>query len=122
MSVDIHASGEDYLESILILQRQMGLVRSIDIAQHLNVSKPSVCAALKKLEKEGCITKDGKYYIHLTELGDKIAQNVYERHCFFKKELIQAGVDPETAEHEACQMEHAISPESFDKLKNRKKK
>lgn len=120
--MDIHASGEDYLEAILILQRQMAQVRSIDVAQYLDVSKPSVCAALKKLENEGCLTKDGRFYIHLTEEGEKIASNVYERHCYFKKALIQAGVEPEIAEHEACQMEHAISPESFDKLKNHKKK
>lgn len=111
------ASGEDYLEAVLILQQKNGYVRSIDVARHLGVSKPSVSNAVTLLRKSGLLTMDGSYYLHLTPIGFEIAKKIYERHCFFKELLISVGVDPAVAEYDACQMEHAISAESFDKLK-----
>ena len=85
----LHASGEDYLEAILVLHKKMGMVRSVDVARHMEVSKPSVCQA----------------------------EQIYEKHRFFTDRLIAAGVDPETAERDACRIEHVISEESFRRLK-----
>jgi len=111
------ASGEDYLETIFILQKQLGMVRSVDVARHMEVSKPSVCHAVATLREGGFLRVDGDHFLHLTEVGREVAEKIYERHCFFTEQLIRAGVDPETAEADACRMEHAISGDSFDKLK-----
>ena len=111
------ASGEDYLETIFILQKQLGMVRSVDVARHMEVSKPSVCHAVATLREGGFLRVDGDHFLHLTEVGREVAEKIYERHCFFTEQLIRAGVDPETAEADACRMEHVISGESFDKLK-----
>ena len=113
----LHASGEDYLETILILQKKLGMVRSVDVARHMEVSKPSVCHAVAILRDGGFLRMDEDHFLHLTEVGREVAEKIYERHCFFTEQLIRAGVDPETAEADACRMEHAISGESFDKLK-----
>ena len=113
----IHASGEDYLEAVLVLQKKLGMVRSVDVARHMEVSKPSVCYAVGTLREGGFLTMDEKHYLHLTELGRDMAEKIYERHCFFTHQLISVGVNPQIAEVDACRMEHAVSDESFQKLK-----
>ena len=110
-------SGEDYLESVLILQKKLGMVRSVDVARYMEVSKPSVCCAVGTLREGGFLTTDENHYIHLTDLGWDVAEKIYERHCFFTYQLIAVGVNPQTAEVDACRMEHAVSDESFQKLK-----
>ena len=115
----IHASGEDYLETILILHREMGMVRSVDVARHMDVSKPSVCHAVAFLQEGGFLIMDEDHFLHLTEVGKKIAGKIYERHCFFTDRLIEAGVDPKTAEADACRIEHVISDETFRRLKEK---
>ena len=116
--MELHASGEDYLETILVLQKKTGLVRSADVARHLEVSKPSVCHAVATLKKGGFLLMDGDHFLHLTDVGREVAEQIYEKHRFFTDRLIEAGVDPETAERDACRMEHVISQESFERLKN----
>ena len=113
----LHASGKDYLETILVLQKKLGMVRSVDVAQHMEVSKPSVCHAVATL-RDGCfLTLDEDHFLHLTDAGREVAERIYERHCFFTEQLIAAGVDPKTAEADACRIEHIISDESFSRLK-----
>ena len=113
----LHASGEDYLETILVLQKKLGMVRSVDVARHMEVSKPSVCHAVATLKEGGFLTMDEGFFLHLTDLGREVAERTYEKHCFFTEMLIEAGVDQETAEADACRMEHAISEDSFQHLK-----
>ena len=115
--MEIHASGEDYLEAILVLHKKMGTVRSVDVAQHMEVSKPSVCHAVATLKKGGFLLMDGDHFLHLTDLGREVAEDTYEKHRFFTDRLIEAGVDPETAERDACRIEHVISEETFERLK-----
>jgi len=114
----IHASGEDYLEAILVLQKKMGMVRSIDLARHMGFSKPSISHAVGVLKNGGFLTVDDGF-LHLTVIGRKIAEKIYERHLFFMEQFIAAGVDQETAEQDACRIEHAISDTSFRKLKEK---
>ena len=111
----LRASGEDYLEVILVLQKQKGVVRSVDVARHLGVSKPSVCHAVATLREGGLMDEDN--FLHLTDAGCEVAEQVYEKHRFFTQRLIAAGVDPKTAEADACRIEHVISEESFQRLK-----
>lgn len=113
----LHASGEDYLETILVLHKKMGMVRSVDVARHMGVTKPSVCVAVNTLKDGGFLTMDEDHFLHLTDIGSEIAERIYERHCFFRDKLIAAGVNPKTAEADACQIEHVISTESFLRLK-----
>ena len=113
----IHASGEDYLEAVLILQKQKGTVRSVVVARHLEVTKPSVCNAVATLWDGGFLTMDEDYSLHLTDVGREVAEQTYEKHRFFTDRLIEAGVDPDTAERDACRIEHVISDESFRCLK-----
>ena len=113
----LHASGEDYLEAVLVLQKQKGMVRSVDIARHMDVSKPSVCHAVATLKDGGFLTMDDGFFLHLTNIGREVAEQIYEKHRFFTECLIAAGVDPETAEADACRIEHVISEESFKRLK-----
>ena len=113
----LRASGEDYLEAILVLQRQKGMVRSVDVARHLEVTKPSVCHAVATLRDGGFLTMDSDYFLHLTNVGREVGEQIYEKHRFFTDRLIAAGVDPETAERDACRIEHVISEESFRRLK-----
>lgn len=113
----LHASGEDYLEAILVLKRKKGMVRSVDVARHMEVSKPSVCHAVAVLQSGGFLTMDEDHFLHLTDVGREVAEKIYDRHCFFTKQLIAAGVDSKTAEADACRIEHIISDESFDRLK-----
>ena len=111
------ASGEDYLEAILVLQKKMGMVRSIDLARHMGFSKPSVSHAVGVLKNGGFLTMDEDHFLHLTDVGREVAEKIFERHCFFTEQLIAAGVDPKTAEADACRIEHIISDESFSRLK-----
>ena len=113
----LHASGEDYLEAILVLHKKMGMVRSVDVARHLEVTKPSVCHAVATLRDGGFLTMDEDHFLHLTDVGREVAEKIYERHCFFTEQLIAAGVDPETAEADACRIEHIISQDSFEKIR-----
>ncbi len=113
----LYASGEDYLEAVLVLQRKQGMVRSIDLARHMGFSKPSISHAVGVLKNGGFLTVDDDGFLHLTVIGREIAEKIYERHLFFMEQLIAAGVDPETAEADACRIEHIISDESFSRLK-----
>ena len=116
----LHASGEDYLEAILILQKRMGesAVRSIDLARHMEFSKPSISHAVGVLRDGGFLEMDKDGSLHLTDKGREVAEKIYDRHRFFTEQLIAVGVDEVTAEQDACRIEHAISDESFQKLKN----
>ena len=114
----LHASGEDYLEAILVLHKKMGMVRSVDVARHMEVSNPSVCHAVATLRVGGFLTMDEDYFLHLTDAGLEVAEQIYEKHRFFTDRLIEAGVDPESAERDACRMEHVISQESFERLRD----
>ena len=92
----LHASGEDYLEAVLVLQKEKGMTT---------------------LKKGGFLTMDEDFSLHLTDIGREVAEQTYEKHCFFTRQLVAAGVDPQTAEREACRMEHTISQRSFELLK-----
>ena len=113
----LHASGEDYLEAVLVLQKEKGMVRSVDVARHMGVSKPSVCHAVSTLKEGGFLTMDGDFFLRLTDVGREVAEQTYEKHRFFADLLTEAGVERKIAEQEACHMEHAISNEAFRKLK-----
>ena len=113
----LHASGEDYLETILVLQKKRGMVRSVDVARHMEVSKPSVCHAVATLRDGGFLMMDEDHFLHLTDVGREVAERIYERHRFFTEQLIAVGVDPKTAEADACRIEHTISQDSFEKIR-----
>lgn len=117
--MEIHESGEDYLEAILILQKQMGesAVRSVDLARYMGFSKPSISHAVRILKESGFLCKDKEGFLYLTDTGQEVAEKIYERHQFFTKMLISAGVDKVIAEQDACRIEHAVSEESFLKIK-----
>ena len=117
LNMKLHTSGEDYLKTIFVLWKEKGYVRSIDVAEQMGVSKPSVSHAVKLLREGGFIVMDDDYMLHLTDLGREIAEKLYERHQYFTERLTDAGVDADTAEAEACKMEHTISEDSFQKLK-----
>ncbi len=116
----LHSSGEDYLKAILILQKEKGAVRSVDVSEYMGVSKPSVSHAMKTLRDGDFLYMDDDRYLHLTDAGRVIAENLYERYQYFAKHLAGAGVDTAIAEEEACRMEHTISHESFHVLKEQK--
>ena len=119
----IQESGENYLETILMLEQKNGSVRSIDIANELEFSKPSVSRAMSILKTAGFITMDKNNQILLTPEGRQKAESVYERHCLLSRFLEEIlGVDHDTASADACRIEHVISKESFDALKNHIKK
>ena len=113
----LHAAGEDYLEAILVLQKKQGMVRSVDVARYMEVSKPSVCHAVATLRDGGFLMMDEDHFLHLTDVGREVAERIYERHRFFTEQLIAAGVDPKTAEADACRIEHTISQDSFEKIR-----
>lgn len=115
--MNIYKSAEDYLETILILQNKTGAVRSIDIVRELDFSKPSVSRAVKLLREGGYLSVDENGYITLTEIGREIAEETYERHLVITEILTSIGVTRETAESDACSIEHVISRETFDKIK-----
>ena len=110
---------EDYLKAILVLQKKMGDVHSVDVAQYLGFSKPSICRAVSNLTDGGYLYMDEKFVLHFTDAGREIAEKTYERHCFFRKHLMELGVDEKTAGEDACRLEHAISDISFQKLKEK---
>lgn len=109
---------EDYLETILLLHKKNGQVRSIDIANELNFTKASVSVAMKNLREKKHITVTDAGYIYLTDSGREIAEMIYERHEFISKWLISLGVPEEIALEDACRIEHVISKESFEAMKN----
>lgn len=111
-----HESAEDYLEKILILRERNGNVRSIDIVNEMNYSKPSISIAMKKLRVEGLVEMDPNGYITLTSKGEEIAQRIYKRHRLLKKVLMAIGVEEETAAEEACRIEHDINDDTYDKI------
>lgn len=117
--MNLGRSLEDYLETVLILQNKQGCVRSVDIACHMNFSKPSVCHAVKVLKEKELLVMDDKGMLYLTETGRECAEKIYERHQFFTEQLIAVGVDKATAEQDACRIEHVISDTSFRKLKEK---
>ena len=112
----IHESAEDYLESILILQEQLGSVRSIDIVNHLGYSKPSISIAMKKLRENGYISMADDGTITLREPGLAIATKIYDRHKTITKLFISLGVSPDQAAEDACKVEHDLSNETYDKI------
>lgn len=111
-----HESAEDYLEKILILRERNGNVKSIDIVNEMNYSKPSISIAMKKLRAEGLVEMDLNGYITLTAQGEEIAQRIYKRHRLLKKVLMAIGVEEETAAEEACRIEHDINDDTYDKI------
>ena len=113
----VKESAEDYLETILVLKERMGQVRSIDIANDMGYSKPSISVAMKRLRENGYIDMDGQGMITLTDSGMEIASKIYERHRFLSYYLQKIGVDPKTAAEDACRIEHVISQETFDCLR-----
>ena len=113
----IQESAENYLETILILRQRIGAVRSIDIVNELEFSKPSVSVAMKNLRENRYIEMDTEGYITLTDKGRAIAETIYERHTLISRWLITLGVNPKTAVEDACRIEHVISRESFDAIK-----
>ena len=90
----LHASGEDYLEAILVLHKKIGMVRSVDVARHMEVSKPSVCHAVATLRDGGFLTMDEDHFLHLTDVGREVAEKIYERHCFLPSSLSQQALTP----------------------------
>lgn len=113
----IHESAENYLETILMLQQRKGSVRSIDIANELEFSKPSVSVAMKNLRNNGYIEVDQSGQIHLLPAGLEIAQGVLEKHTMLTNFLMALGVPEEIASEDACRIEHVISKESFEAIK-----
>ena len=113
----IQESGENLLEMILMLKKEKGIVRSIDVAHALSVTKPSVSRAMSILRQAGHITMDEEGLMSLTASGREIAERIYERHRLLTEYLTALGVSPETAAQDACRMEHVISQESFDKIR-----
>ena len=114
----LQESGEMYLESIYILTQKSSSVRSIDICEYMGYSKPSVSRAVGLLRDGGYITVDGKGYITLTEEGRAVALKMFERHTMLTNFLVKIGVDKKTASEDACKIEHHISEESFNAIKN----
>lgn len=118
----IKESAENYLEAILMIKKKKGSVRSVDIANHLNFTKPSVSVAMKGFREEGYITVDNDGEISLTDKGMEIASRVYERHEVIAGALMAIGVDEKTAYEDSCKIEHDISPETFEKIKEHLKR
>lgn len=115
----IHESGENYLETILILQSKNGSVRSVDIANELDYTKASISRAMSILKKEGYIIMEEGGSIHLTDLGNQMATQIYERHRLLAEYLVKAlQIGEDTAAADACRIEHVISEESFHKIKD----
>ena len=115
--MQIRKSADDYLEAIIMLSKQGSAVRSIDIATMLGVSKPSVSHAMKLLREDGYIAMDRYGTVTLLDKGAEIANHIYERHRVLSSLLERLGVNPEVAREDACKLEHDLSDESFDKIK-----
>ncbi len=117
MTKEMHESGEMYLETILVLSQMKPVVRSIDICDYMNFSKPSVSRAVGKLKADGYIEVDGSGYIVLTETGRRIAERIYDRHNTLQSIFMTIGVDEQTAEDDACKLEHYLSDTTYEALK-----
>lgn len=117
MSMNIYESAENYLEAILMIQEKKGMVRSIDVVNQLGFSKPSISVAMKRLRENGYISMDEAGVITLLPPGKEIAQRIYERHRTLTNIFVALGVDPEVAAADACKVEHDLSDETFQKLK-----
>lgn len=113
----IYESGEDYLEAILMLEKHLGQVRSVDVASELGVSKPSVSVAMRKLRENGYLEDRSGGALVLTEKGRQRAKDIYDRHELLTNWFESIGVSPEVAEEDACRIEHYISDETFDRIK-----
>ena len=113
----LHRAGEDYLKTILALQIAYGGVHSADVAKELNVSKASVCNAIKRLRADGFLTMAPNKLLRLTDQGREAAEQMLERHAILKRCLVVMGVDPDTAQEDACRMEHAVSPETVERMR-----
>lgn len=113
----IQESGEMYLETIYILSKKSNAVRSLDVAEYMGFSKPSVCRAVGLLKSGGYVTTDKNGFLNLTDLGLQVANKMYERHTLLSTFLMYLGVDEETATADACKMEHDISDKSFEAIK-----
>ncbi len=118
LSMKTNESSEDYLETILMLSEVKPVVRSVDIANELGYKKSSVSVAMKNLRERGHISVTDEGYIYLTESGRSIAEMIYERHKLLSEWLINLGVPKNTALEDACRVEHDLSPESFEAIKN----
>lgn len=114
----IRKSAEDYLEAMLVMQERHGYIRSIDIATELNVTKPSVSYATKRLRENGYITMDKEGLITLTEKGLEIAESMYERHRLLTQFFVRLGINEDVAREDACKIEHDLSEETFQAIKN----
>ncbi len=114
--MELHESAEDYLETILVLFERNGQVRSIDIVNEMNFSKPSISIAMKKLRENGYIHMDVNGLITLTDEGREIATRIYSRHKLLTRVLEAIGIDAKKAEEEACKIEHDIDDETYDKI------
>ena len=110
-------SAENYLEAILMVREEKGVVRAIDIVNKLGFSKPSVSVAMKNLETNDFIARDADGFIHLTESGEEIARMIYERHNLLTDIFVRIGVGPDTAREDACRVEHDLSEETFECIK-----
>ena len=117
MSKKIYESGEDYLETILILYQRNGSVRAIDVVREMELSKPSVSRAMGILREGGYIVVDDNGYITLTDEGKNVAETIYERHRVFTDWLIWLGVAPDVAAQDACRLEHDMSDETFSAIR-----
>ena len=115
--MNLHESGQMYLETILVLSKTLPVVRSIDIVEHMGYSKPSVSRAVGLLKNGGFILVDENGYITLTEEGREVAETIFERHNILTEALTRLGVDPEIASEDACKIEHAISDQSIAAIK-----
>ncbi len=113
----VQESAENYLEAILVLQHQKGSVRSIDVAHFTGFSKPSISRAVGLLRDNGYVSIDDNGLLYLTDSGREIAETIYERHTLLTELLVDIGVTPEIAAQDACRIEHVISAETFDKIK-----
>ena len=113
----LHESAEMYMETIYLLSKQQSHVRSIDVAEHMGYSKPSVSRAVSNLKQDGYLLMDEDGFLNLTESGCAVAEKIFERHKLLSRLLIGLGVTPEVAAEDACKIEHVISDESFDAIK-----
>lgn len=120
--MNIYKSAEDYLECILVLKQKNAKVISLDVAIAMNYSKPSISRAMKNLRENGYLTIDSDGYIDLTEKGKRIAEKIYDRHVTLTNYFIKLGVAPEVAAEDACKIEHDISDETFNAIKDSMKK
>lgn len=115
--MNLQESGEMYLESVYVLTQKIGNVRSLDVAEYMGFSKPSVSRAVGLLKEGGYLVSDGNGYLVLTTLGEERARKIYERHTILSEVLVAIGVDPKIAAEDACRIEHIISDETFDAIK-----